>query len=401
VRSVRWLAALVVSALLAGCAAGATAPDVEAQDAPIVIGFLGELTGPFATWGIHARNGMQLAIDELNESGGVDGRMLELVERDTQGTPDEATTALRGMIEREGIIAAGGLVSSDVALAAARVAEDEGVPLFLVKAGASSILDTDSHYTFRTCLPEASMNMQMLEQFIVAERITRVGAIVADYAWGRAIEDAIEARIAPLDGVTVQIEVAPVPETDFTGYLRRFRDLEPEILIATGHPPGTAAIAAQAADLGLDAYVVGSNSSTAHVFAAVGRATYDRFVDFTCANLESEAFRQLATRYHERFGQYMEDDAVAGYGQVLMVAEAVEHTGTTAPDELAGYLHANSFDLPGYAWRLGWTEWGELAGARPLLVVFRRQQPPEGVNPGAEWFPQVLFRAEPLEPHRP
>jgi branched-chain amino acid transport system substrate-binding protein len=243
--------------------------------------------------------------------------------------------------------------------------------------------------------------MQMLEQFIVAEDLTRIGAIVADYAWGRAIEDAIAARISPRDGVRVQVEVAPVPETDFTGYLRRFRDLDPQIIIATGHPPGTAAIASQAAGLGLEAYVVGSNSSTAAVFAAVGKAAYDRFVDFTCADLESDEFRRLATRYHERFGEYMEDDAVAGYGHVLMVAEAIEHTGVVDPAEVAAYLHANSFDLPGYAWRLSWTDWGELDRARPLLVVFRRQQPPEGVNPGAEWFPQVLFRSEPLEPHQP
>ena len=377
-------------------------PDTDAPDGdPVTIGFLGELTGPFAIWGIPARNGMQLAVDELNADGGIDGRPVELVVRDTQGTPEEAVTALRGMIERDGVVAVGGIISSDVGLATSRVAEEQEVPLFLVKAGSDAILTQDTRYTFRTCLPAAPMTMGPFAQFIASEGVTRVGAIIADYAWGRAIEEAIEEQIGGPGGLDPQIEVAPVPETDFTSYLRRLEDLDPELIIATGHPPGAAAITRQAADLGFDAFVTGSDSSAVTIFEGVGEAAYDRYVDLSCADYAADDYIQLATRYHDEFADFMEDDAVAGYGQVLMLRDAIEATGGTDPTAIADHLRTTTFELPGYAWDLQWTEWGELAEASPLLVVMREQTPPDGVNPGAPWYLDVILRPDPLEPFVP
>ena len=138
---------------------GATEGAGAAEGEPIRIGMLTELSGPFAPWGVSVRNGMQMAVQEINDAGGINGQPLELVERDTQSTPEEGVTALRGMIERDGIVAAGGVISSDVGLATARIAEQEQIPLFLVKAGSSAILTADSRYTFRTCLPAAPMTM--------------------------------------------------------------------------------------------------------------------------------------------------------------------------------------------------------------------------------------------------
>jgi branched-chain amino acid transport system substrate-binding protein len=383
------------------------AADTAAADTTVTIGFLGELSGPFAIWGVSARDGMRLAVEELNAGTapeapeGLEGITFELLERDTQGTPEEAVTAFRGLVERQGAVAVGGIVSSDVALATARQAEAAEVPLFLVMAGAEGVLDDDSRYTFRTCLPAAGMNVQPLAQYIEAEGITRVGAIVADYSWGRAIEAAIAEQIAPLAGVTVQVEVAPVPETDFTGYLRRFADLDPELLLATGHPPGAPTIARQSAELGFDALVTGSNSPASAVVESVGDAAFDRYLDLSCSDVGGDAWTDLAQRYHERFGRYLEDDAVVGYGQVLLVAEAIAATGTTDPPELAAFLRDGTFELPGFGWPLGWTGWGELRDARPRLTLLRQQSPPDGVNPGAGWFPEVVFEAEPLEPSAP
>ena len=63
-----------------------------------------------------------------------------------------------GMIDQDGVIAAGGVISSDVGLATARIAEQNEVPLFLVKSGATAILTPESRYTFRTCLPAAPIS---------------------------------------------------------------------------------------------------------------------------------------------------------------------------------------------------------------------------------------------------
>ena len=393
----RWVVWLLVVALVAvGCAA----PDDEAavaDDEPIRIGFLGELSGPFAIWGTSARDGMRLAVDDLNAEGGIAGRAVELVERDTQGVPEEGVTALRELIERRGVVAAGGLVSSDVALAVARVAEEEAVPLFLVMAGSDRILTAESRTTFRTCLPSASTVVEPFTAYIEAEGISRVAAVVADYEWGRAVEEALRDRLDGLPEVEFRIEVAPVQEREFTGYLRRFVDLDPQLIIATGHPPGALPLTRQAEELGFDAIVTGSNSPAQAVVEEVGDAAFDRYLDLSCTDHDDPGYHELATRFQERFGGFMEDDAVAGYGQVLMVAEAIEATGSTEPATIAEHLHASTFELPGYAWELAWTANGDLDAATPHLTMLREATPPEGVNPGAAWYPEVVFRSPPLD----
>jgi branched-chain amino acid transport system substrate-binding protein len=362
---------------------------------------LTELSGPFAPWGVAVRNGMQMAVAEINDNGGVNGQPLELVERDTQSVPEEGVTALRGMIERDGIIAAGGVISSDVGLATARIAEQEQIPLFLVKAGSGAILTADSRYTFRTCLPAAPMTMGPVANYLEQEGLTRAGAIFADYEWGQSVREAFESQLGGMQGVETQIEVAPVDETDFTSYLRSVQELQPDVIVATGHPPGTGAIVSQSAELGIDAVVTGPWVTLSSVMEGVGDAAFDRFIDFDCADYSDTEYQEMAARYNEQFDAFMEDDAVAAYGIVTMLAESIEATGETDPTAIAEHLHASTFDLPGYPSELSWTEWGELANATPVVSIIREQEPPEGVNPGANWYPEVLLTSEPLEPFQP
>ena len=120
----RWLLALAALSL-----AGAT----YAQ--PVKIAFLSSLSGPFTPWGIQVRDGMKLAISEIIAGGGIKGRAIELVERDDRNSAAEGVTAFKYLVEREGIVAAGGVISSDVGLAVSREAEALKVPVFLTMSG--------------------------------------------------------------------------------------------------------------------------------------------------------------------------------------------------------------------------------------------------------------------------
>jgi branched-chain amino acid transport system substrate-binding protein len=371
----------------------------EGGGEPIRIGTLTSLTGNFAPWGLQVRDGMQLAVDEINEDGGVDGRQLELVVVDDQSDAEAGSSGIERLID-DGVVAIGGTISSDVGLATARTAEELETPLFLVKAGSQDILTANSRYTFRTCLPAAPMVAGPIAQYAEEEGISRVGAIVADYAWGQAIRSALEEEFAAAD-IELQVEVAPVPETDFTTYLRSIESFDPELLVATGHPPGTGPITVQSADLGLDIPVTGSYAPLAGVVEGAGDAAIGRYADFDCADFESDEYQELATRYLAASeNTFMEDDAVAGYGIVQMIAQAVGEVGDD-PAAIAEYLHGETFDLPGYAFEMGWTEWGELASAQPLFTLLGEGPAPEGVNEAGEWYPETLILPEPLEPFEP
>ena len=189
----------------------------EPTGEPIKIGLLTSLTTNFAPWGLQVQDGMKLAIEEINAAGGVDGRPLELVEADDENDAERAVAGYERLVE-EGVIGVGGLISSTVGLAVSPIAEELEVPTFTVKAGAGEILTSDSRYVFRTCLPSAPMVSEPVAQYAQSEGLTKVGAIIADYGWGQSIKAALEADFDALDGIDLQVEVAPVGETDFTTY---------------------------------------------------------------------------------------------------------------------------------------------------------------------------------------
>ncbi len=403
----RWLAILAALALLAAACGsdGESSTDegtdtgTEATGEPIKIGALTSLTGPFTSWGLHVEAGMNLAVDDINAAGGVDGRMLELIVADDQSDPEEAVVQMERLIE-DGVIAVVGTISSGVGGATTAIAEEAGIPLFLSKAGSDGLLTAESRYTFRTCLPAGPMLARPWADYAAAEGFTKVGQLIADYAWGQSFLAASE-PVFDASGIELQSEIAPVPEQDFTTYLRSLDSFGPELILATGHPPGSGPILAQAADLGFDVNVAGPGSSLTAVMEAAGDTAIGRYADHSCADYFSDSYAELAARYVADSGLgFMEDDAVSSYGVVTALADAVENVGDD-PVAIAEFLHGQSYDTPGMAYPLAWTEWGELAQAQMLLVEVSAGPAPEGLNEAGDWWPAKLILSEPLEPYVP
>ncbi len=369
---------------------------------PIKIGQLSDLTSTFTPWGLNVRDGMALAAQEINDAGGVDGRMIEIFIQDSENDPDAAATAWDRLVE-EGVVAVGGVISSGVAPTAAGLAEADQIPLFFTKAGTPVSLTQDSRYTFRTCLPAAPMVMAPILQYAQEQGLTNVGVIVADYAWGQGVKAALEATFEGSGIDYGEIQVAPVPPTtDFTPFVRAMADAGAQLVIATGHPPGGAAIVALSADLIPDVLVTGAWTPPDRSLALIEPATaIRRFTDFACADYTSDSYADLALRYQAfSDNSFMSDDAVSGYAIVSMVAQAVGAVGDD-PAAIAEYVHANSFDMPGYAFPLSWTEWGELAEAQPIFFGITAGSAPAGLNEAGDWWIEALSQSDPLEPYVP
>ena len=386
---------LCLTALAAFALPGA----VQAQGT-IKFGFVASLSGPFTIWGVQVRDGMKMAVDELNAKGGALGRKFELVERDDKNSPSEGVTAFRYLVEREGIVAAGGMISSGVGLAVSREAESLQVPLFLTMSGAHDILKKNSRYTFRTCLPAAPENMESIAALIKDKKYTRIGVIVADYAWGHSLREAVESLIKPLPGVKLQMEVAPVPEKDFTPYLRKLQGLDPELIIATGHPPGAPTITRQAIELGMKAQIIGPWYPTDFMVQRVGDSMFGRFVDYACVDFENQGYKQLAEKFFGTYKRLFDNNSFSGYVTVKMVADAIQKTKSADPKVIADAIRKGGFDQPGYGWPLAYTEWGEMKGAKPILYTYEKGSPGQ-VNPGADWHPKVIFRSPSVQPYVP
>jgi branched-chain amino acid transport system substrate-binding protein len=412
---------VLVSSVLTACAAPTTtaAPTAVATQAPaaattaptevptepvplepIKIGVLTDLTSNFTPWGVNVRDGMLLAAKEINEAGGANGRMVEILIQDTENNADLGVDRFERLVE-EGVVAVGGIISSGVGVPVGAAAEAAQVPVFLVKSGTQAALTRDSRYTFRTCLPAAPMDAGPVLQYAQEQGFTKVGAIVADYPWGQAMKSAIENSFAG-SGIELAIEVAPVPPTtDFTPFVRAMADFGAEMIVATGHPPGNTAIVALSADLAGAVPVTGSWVPPDLAVGGLQEVAIGRFSDFSCADYFSDSYADLAKRYLAfSDNKFMSDDAVAGYAIVQMVVQAVGEVGDD-PVAIAQYLHDNEFDMPGYAHTLSWTEWGELAAAQPIFTTISAGPAPEGLNEAGDWWFTLLTHSDPLEPYVP
>jgi len=383
----------------APAATEAPEPTEAAPSEPIRIGQLSDLTSTFTPWGVQVRDGMALAAQEINEAGGVNGRMIEIIVQDSENDGDIGVDRFERLVE-EGVVAVGGILSSGVGAPVAATAEQLQMPVFLVKSGTEAALTRESRYTFRTCLPAAPMTAGPVLQYAQEQGFTRVGAIVADYPWGQSFRAAMENTFEG-SGVEYTIEVAPVPpDTDFTPFVRAMADFDAEMIAATGHPPGNSAIVTLSADLH-DVPVTGAWTPPDLAVGGLQDLAIGRYSDFSCADYFSDSYADLARRYLEfSDNQLMSDDAVAGYAIVQIVAEAVEAVGDD-PVAIAEYLHANEFNMPGYAHPLSWTEWGELAEAQPIFTIISEGPAPEGLNEAGDWWFELLSQSEPLEPYEP
>lgn len=381
-----------------------TAPP-ETTDAadgePIKIGMLADMSVTFTPWGVNVRDGMLLAAEEINAEGGVDGRMIEIVQQDSENDAEVGVTGFERLVE-EGVVAVGGILSSGVGAPVAPVAEELQIPTFLVKSGTEAALTTDSRFTFRTCLPAAPMTAPPILQYAQEQGISTLGVIIADYPWGQSFRAAVETAFEGSDVDYGEIQVAPVPpDTDFTPYVRAVADAGAEMVLATGHPPGNAAIVSLAADLIGDVPVTGAWIPPDLAVGSLAETAIGRYADFACADYTSDSYAALAQRYLEfSDNALMSDDAVAGFGIVTMVADAVENVGDD-PVAIAEYLHDQTYELEGYAHPVSWTEWGELASSQPVLTLISEGPAPEGLNEAGDWWFERLSQSDPLEPYQP
>jgi len=345
-------------------------------------------------------------VNDVNRKGGVKGRgQGRRISLDVADSQDNNTSAaidgFRRLTQQDGAVSVGGIIGSPIGLATTRLAEEAKVPLFLVKSGNNEILTLSSRYTFRTCLPAAGMAAVPIVQLARRRGLKSVGVIIADYAWGQSFKSSLEDEAKKAPNISFHVQVAPVTTTNFTPYLRALGDVS--LIVATGHPPGSGAILAQANQLGMKAPVVGAYAPYSLTVKNAGSAAFGRWSDFKCMATGTPGYKALAKRYLKTFpqNQFFEDDALAGYAYVKIVAEAVSKVGTS-PQRIAAYVHAHTFKIPGYAFPLKWTAWGELNRPQVQFAILTRgPAPAKGLNIGGNWWPRVLFKSSPLTPYRP
>lgn len=370
----------------------------------IKIGVIAELTGPWAYSGTRHVEGLKFAVEKINKAGGVLGRPIELVIVDCKSDVNEALTLFRRLVEVEGVPVVIGGISSATGVALAEEAQKLKVPFIVSWAAASAVHKKDYRYVFRANVQLTPPVIQGLVEYIISKGYNRVGLLLADYAFGRSVESYLKQYISQkAPGIQLSVEAAPVGESDFTAYLRKLKDFNPQIIVIA-HPPGGATAIKQMIELGLTSpeVAVAYAPDYTELWNALKEDSFKVKLlhiwgSFDPTNTE---YIKIAEEFYKEKGEFFDTAYVLGYIQVNLIAEAIKKAGSTNPEDIRNALSQIKFDSF-LAFTISYTPWGELASQRIVITTIRPGPPPGNVNPNAAWHVEVVWISPSLEPYTP
>lgn len=334
-------------ALAAGTVLGFPAI-VRAQSGPIKVGHLTPKTGFLGVLGEWATLGLQMAADEVNEAGGINGRMLEVLSEDSIN-PDTATTKAQRMIEADQVDFLIGEISSASALAISQVAA-RNEKLFVAVGPRSDVLRAEScsKYMFCTDIP----NTVMVNA--VGTALKRDGMVegkkfmtlTADYVFGHDLLAAAQAFFDANGAELIADELVATDVTDFSPFLIKVRQNQPDVVCLNLAGNQVTNFVKQYAEFGLPFPTVGFNLNTADAWAAgLGNltGTWPTVWYHTLDTPGSKAFVEAFQSKHERIP---ENHAWISYIAMKIMADSMKATESTATPDLIEYLESGvEFDI--------------------------------------------------------
>lgn len=229
---------------------------------PIKIGLSGPFTGGSSSMGVSMRDGVKLAVEEINATGGLLGRKIELVERDDEAKNERGVQIAQELINKEKVVATVGFINTGVALAAQRFYQDAKIPVMNNVATGTLITqqfkDQPDNYIFRNSASDSIQAPMIVEEAVVRRGFKKV-AILADSTnygqLGRAdLEKALE-----LKGVKpVAVEKFNIKDVDMTAQLLKAKEAGAEAILTYAIGPELAQIANGMTKLGWKVPMIGS-----------------------------------------------------------------------------------------------------------------------------------------------
>ena len=319
------LAALLVP-LAAACPSDEEAADDGAE--PFRIGVMESATGPGETYGRVAIQAKQMAVDEINAEGGVDGRMIELIVEDSKCSAQDAITAYNKLTDVDGVKIILGTSCSGAMLGAAPLAEADGVILFSGLATNPDIADAGD-YIFRTSLSDAQLGIDT-GNVLWADGIRTLATITEATDYAEGVRRTSVAQFEQRGGEVIGEERYPSDTTDFRTQLTKLIEEEPDALhVAAQSEFAGGTIVKQARELGYEGpiygeiVVVGTTALEIAGDAATGVKAI--ITDLDPAN---ELGQNVLQRFRENYGYVTLPWYLASaYDDVYITAECLRQTG--------------------------------------------------------------------------
>lgn len=344
------LVSLLGALLIAGCVSGgqqatatptpvitatatatASATATVQQEAKIKIGFIGPLTGDVANLGEGARDGFQLAVDEINANGGINGKTkIETVIEDDKCDPKAATDAANKLVNIDKVSVIIGGLCSGATLAAAPIAEKAKV-IVLSYCSSNAQLTTAGDYIFRDYMSDAYQGKVGAEYMYYNLGLRKVATLTSQDAYAIGIRDVFKARFTELGGQVVADEVFEHNANDLRTQITKIKAANPEGVYFPAYTQGYSVGLKQANELGLKVKIVGSDAADDPAIPKAAGAGAEGFVYTTAKSSTSDAATAFAAAYNAKYSKDPLLCAPQAYDAVKIIAKVgASGTGSEA-----------------------------------------------------------------------
>lgn len=319
-------------ALAAAALAFAAAPLASAQETIKLVNVL-ELSGPIATAGTNYRNGVELAVKEINAAGGVLGGKLSVqIEDDMGDNPNAAINAVTKLMQVEKVPLMLGPHYSVAQLATQKIYCDGSI---VSVTGASGVPVTKNgcNFVIRVRANDIIQSKALVEYARKTLNIDKIGVLYINDDFGKAGADRVVLAIKEAGLQPVALETHNTQDKDFSAQLAKLQGAGAKLVIMWTHDTEAALIVRQAQQLGLDMKFAGSTSLSEPSFVKLAGPAAEGVVsanDFVASNPDP-AIQKFVKAYEAKYSMGPEIWAAAYYDATHLAAKAINAAGSSDP----------------------------------------------------------------------
>ena len=214
---------------------------------PIKIGVTGPFTGGSAPMGVSMRDGVKLAVTEINAQGGILGRKIELIERGDEAKNERGVQVAQELINKEKVVATVGFINTGVALASQRFYQEAKIPVINNVATGTVITkqfaDQPENYVFRTSANDAIQSSMIVEEAITKRKMTKVAILADSTNYGQLGREDLEKALDKKGVKAVAVEKYNIKDVDMTPQLLKAKQAGAQAVLTYGIGPELAQIA--------------------------------------------------------------------------------------------------------------------------------------------------------------
>jgi branched-chain amino acid transport system substrate-binding protein len=302
-----------------------------AQADTIKIGEYGSLTGDTATFGISTREGIDLALDEVNKAGGLLGKKVEVVVEDDRGKQEEAKTVVQKLIDKDKVIAVLGEVASTRSIAGGQVCQSKGIPMISPSSTNPQVTQIGD-YIFRVCFLD-DFQGEVMARFatntLKAKRVAIFYDKSNDYSVGlsKFFREAFEKS----GGQIVAEEAYQTTDSDFSAQLTNISAQKPDAIYVPGYYTQVGQIAQQARKAGVTVPLLGGDGWDSPTLVEIGKEAINGcyFSNHYTIEDPDPAVQKFVNDYKAKFNKVPDALAALAYDAARILFESIKKAGST------------------------------------------------------------------------